>query len=154
MEVYNTLGPGFLEAVYQEALEIEFKARAIPFAREVPLKIAYKGQSLRKEYVADFICFDEIIVETKATAGLASEHAAQVLNYLKATGKRLGLLVNFGNGDELQWSRLLNPMAGDAATARRNAAKSETDSSNSEDSFNSRLEGCGDASPRTERFRS
>jgi GxxExxY protein len=109
LEVYNTLGSGFLEAIYQEALEIEFKARGIPYAREQTLCVNYKGHELDKKYVADFVCYDCIIVETKATSRLNSEHAAQTINYLKATGRKLGVLVNFGNADELEWKRLLNP---------------------------------------------
>ena len=96
MEVHRHLGCGFLEAVYQEALEIEFQNRAIPFCREKVLEIQYKGSPLQKKYVADFVCFDKIIIELKALSSFTSEHYAQVLNYLKATGYRLGLLINFG----------------------------------------------------------
>ena len=96
MEVHRTLGCGFLEAVYQEALSIEFEKRNIPFVREKMLKIIYKGIILEKEYVADFICYDKIIIETKAANQLQSEHIAQTLNYLKITEFKLGLLVNFG----------------------------------------------------------
>ena len=108
MEVYNTLGSGFLEAVYQEALEVEFKNVGIPYAREVPLTICYKGVTLKKSYFADFVCYGKIIIETKAIAAQSKEHAAQVVNYLKATGFQLGLLVNFGNGEGLQWNRFVN----------------------------------------------
>lgn len=106
-EVHKTLGNGFLEAVYQEALEIEFRERNIPYRREVNLSIEYKGKQLKKYYVADFICYDEIIVETKATSELKSIDESQVLNYLKATKLKLGLLVNFGT-KSLQKKRIIN----------------------------------------------
>lgn len=96
MAVHNELGNGFLEAVYQEALEIEFKLRKIPYEREVELEIFYKDQILEKKYQADFICFNEIIIELKALTALESSHKSQVINYLKATDMQLGLLVNFG----------------------------------------------------------
>lgn len=95
-EVYREMGCGFLEAVYQECLEEEFKLQNIPFVAQRDLLIEYKGKKLRQTYKPDFICFDQIIVEIKALSVLAGEHEAQVLNYLKATGYRLGLLVNFG----------------------------------------------------------
>lgn len=106
MEVHRELGCGFLEAVYQEALEIEFGKRNIPFEREVPLRIRYKEVVLKKEYIADFICYDNIIVELKALSELASVHESQVLNYLKATGLKLGILVNFGQ-ESLEYKRLI-----------------------------------------------
>ncbi len=96
MEVHRQLGCGFLEQVYQEALTLEFDDRAIPFEREKRLTIRYKGFLLQKEYVADFICFDKIILEIKALNRLKSEHTAQILNYLKATEYKLGILINFG----------------------------------------------------------
>jgi len=86
MEVHKILGCGFLEAVYQEALELEFQYRKIPYEREVQLDIYYKEQLLKKHYQADFICYDDIIVELKALSALTSEHESQLLNYLKATG--------------------------------------------------------------------
>ena len=97
MEVHKELGCGFLEAVYQEALEKEFLIRSIPYQKEVILEIFYKGQLLQKSYKADFICFSNIILELKALSELTNQHEAQLLNYLKATQKPLGLLVNFGN---------------------------------------------------------
>lgn len=97
MEVYNTLGPGFLESVYHEALGYELDRRQIPFQSEYPLKISYKDIVLEKRFYADFLCFDEIILEIKAIESLLPEHEAQVLNYLKASKKPLGLLVNFGS---------------------------------------------------------
>ena len=106
MEVHKTLGSGYLEAVYQEALAWELEAAGVLFEREKAIDISYKGKILQKKYFADFLCFDEVIVETKALSGLAPEHYAQVLNYLKATGKKVGLLVNFGSSS-LQWKRLV-----------------------------------------------
>jgi len=106
MEVHNSLGCGFLEAVYQEALEIEFSHRGIPFEREVRIRIDYKGHKLKKEYVADFICYGKIVVETKALTQIKSENLAQTLNYLKATDHKLGLLVNFGEAS-LKYRRVL-----------------------------------------------
>ena len=105
MEVYNQLGPGFLEAVYQEALEIELSERGIPFVSQKELRILYKGRHLKKTYAPDLICHDKIIVELKALDRLTSKDMAQVLNYLKATGFHLGLLVNFGNSEKLEWER-------------------------------------------------
>ncbi len=96
MEVHKTLGCGFLEPVYQEALSIEFKKQHIPFEKEKVLSIVYKDIELEKKYIADFICYDKIIVELKALSQLTSEHESQILNYLKATGYKLGILVNFG----------------------------------------------------------
>ena len=107
MEVHNTLGCGFLEAVYQEALAIEFEKRGIPYIREAELKIEYKGIILSKKYNADFICYDKIIVETKALSELASTHQSQVINYLNATKLKLGILVNFGE-ESLNYLRLAN----------------------------------------------
>jgi len=96
IEVSNTLGHGFLEAVYQECLGLEFAAREIPFRATPGLKLQYKGVSLRQTYAPDFICFESIIVELKAARELAPEHRAQLCNYLRTTGLRVGLLVNFG----------------------------------------------------------
>lgn len=106
MEVHSELGCGFLEAIYQEALELSFMDTEIPFEREVQLDVFYKGRELNKKYFADFICFDEIIVELKAVDKLSEVHYAQVLNYLKATGKRVGLLVNFG-AKSLEYKRVI-----------------------------------------------
>lgn len=90
------LGSGFLEKVYQEALELEFIEAGIPYQREAKLGISYKGKSLKQEYIADFVCYGKIIVELKAVSKLDETHEAQVFNYLKATGYDLALLVNFG----------------------------------------------------------
>ena len=108
MEVYNTLGAGFLEEVYQEALEREFVASGIPYEREVPLGVMYKGLLLKKRYFADFVCYGKIIVELKAVSALTDAHCAQVVNYLRATGYQLGLLMNFGNTERLQYVRRVN----------------------------------------------
>ena len=107
MYVYNNLGHGFLEAVYQEALEIEFKRRGIPYIREKELKIVYDGVELKQTYKADFVCYNEIIVELKAIQSLEDIHRAQVHNYLHATGFKLGLLINFGNPFELARERIV-----------------------------------------------
>jgi GxxExxY protein len=107
MEVHTELGSGFLEAVYQEALELELAARAIPFLPRAALTIYYKGQKLRKEYEADIICYDQIIVELKALTRLSGTEEAQILNYLKATGLRVGLLINFGSVGKLEWKRFI-----------------------------------------------
>jgi GxxExxY protein len=96
MEVYRQLGCGFLEAVYQEALELELAARGIPFRPQTELTVHYKGQRLQCTYCADFICFDTIVVEIKALAKLSGTEEAQIINYPKATGLEIGLLINFG----------------------------------------------------------
>ena len=105
--VYNKLGHGFLEAVYQEALELEFKKQGIPYEREKELKITYDGVELKATYKADFVCYGKIIVELKAVSYLEDSHRAQVYNYLHATGFKLGLLMNFGNSDELEKERIV-----------------------------------------------
>ena len=96
MKVHRELGCGFLEKVYQEALKREFIAEGIPFQKEANLKIYYKGVPLQQEYIADFVCYDKIIVELKAISKLSDVEKAQVINYLKATGYELGILANFG----------------------------------------------------------
>ena len=96
MKVHREMGCGFLEKVYQEALEREFIAEGIPFQREANLKIYYRGVPLQQEYIADFVCYDKIIVELKAISKLSDVDKAQVINYLKATGYELGILANFG----------------------------------------------------------
>lgn len=107
MHVYNTLGPGFLEAVYQEALAIEFKKRGIPYEKEKELKVFYDGQELKQTYRADFVCYGNIIVELKAVSELDNSHRSQVYNYLKATGYKLGIIFNFGSREELQYERVV-----------------------------------------------
>ena len=106
MSVHNELGCGFLEPVYQEALCIEFSEESIPFEKEKVLDIHFKGFLLSKKYVADFLCYNKVILELKATDSLHPEHTAQVINYLKATGLRIGLLVNFGT-TKLQYKRVI-----------------------------------------------
>jgi GxxExxY protein len=96
MEIHRQLGHGFLETVYQEAAVVEFPLKQIPFEREVALPIKYKDVLLPTYYRADFVCFSEIIVEFKALSRLSSVEESQLLNYLKATGLKRGLLINFG----------------------------------------------------------
>ncbi len=107
MDVHNELGCGFLESVYQEALAIEFARKNIPYEKEKILDVTYKGQLLGKKFIADFICYNELIVELNTVDNFSNEHIAQVLNYLKATGCRVGLIVNFGR-TKLQYKRLIN----------------------------------------------
>jgi GxxExxY protein len=106
LEVHKELGCGFLEGVYQEALEIEFQLREIPYEREKELPINYKGVKLKKKFYADFFCYDEIIVETKACSKLIEDHISQVLNYLNTNNYKLGLLFNFGERS-LKYKRVI-----------------------------------------------
>jgi GxxExxY protein len=105
-EVYKEKGCGFLEAVFQECLELELSDQAVPFASHQPLALSYKGRPLRQTYTPDFVCFGKIVVEIKAVSSLADEHRAQVHNYLRATGHRLGILVNFGHYPQVQYERI------------------------------------------------
>lgn len=105
-EVHNALGPGLLEKVYQEALEREFILQKIPFEREKSFQIAYKGDILEQKYIADFVCYDKIVLELKAVEDLLPIHKAQVINYLAITGYKLGLLVNF-NARQVQPERIV-----------------------------------------------
>jgi GxxExxY protein len=107
MEVANQLGSGFLEAVYQESMEIELRERSIPYTPQKRIDIYYKGNLLSKEYIADFLCYDCIIVEIKAIKRITEIEGAQILNYLKATNLPLGLLINFGT-PKMEWSRFAN----------------------------------------------
>ena len=117
-EVYNAMGHGFLEAVYQECLRKEFQIRNVPFIEKPRLEIFYKDYQLDQSYEPDFLCYNEIIIEIKAVKTLGDDHKAQVYNYFlpkadqplaeKATGKRLGLLVNFGHHPKIESQRLLN----------------------------------------------
>jgi GxxExxY protein len=106
IEVHKVLGPGFLEAVYQEAFSRELRERGIPFRPESEIPVLYKGERLAVTYRADFVCYDSMIVELKAVKQLTAVEEAQVLNYLKATGFRIGLLLNFGAAS-LQYRRLV-----------------------------------------------
>lgn len=107
LDVHQELGPGFLEQVYQEALEYEFNKAGIPYKREVHLRIKYKDTFLKKEYIADFICYDKIIVELKTVSDISEIHKCQVLNYLKATGFQLGIIGNFAK-KSLETARVVN----------------------------------------------
>ena len=106
MEVHKTLGHGFLEAVYQEALALEFTEKNLPFQKEKEIEIQYKGKTLNKKYCADFLCFDKIIVELKAISELTDNNYKQIFNYLKATGLKLGLILNFG-AESLEYKRII-----------------------------------------------
>ena len=107
-EVYKDKRNGFLEAVYQECLSLEFTEQGIPFVEKTRIRLDYKGRELRQTYEPDFLCFEKIIVEIKAVKRLADEHRAQVINYLKAAGKQLGLLVNFGHYPKIEHERFVN----------------------------------------------
>ncbi len=114
IEVHRELGHGFLEPVYQEALARELATRGIPFEKQKELRIAYKGELLDKTYQADFVCYGKIIVELKALSQLGGPEKAQVINYLKASGFELGLLLNFGAVGKLERERLVYQSAKDA----------------------------------------
>jgi len=107
-EVYNQMGRGFLEPVYQECLELELRLQEIPFESQVTLELEYKGHKLEKRYQPDLICFGIVVVEIKATSRLAMEHEAQLLNYMNAGGFEVGLLVNFGHYPKLEYTRLVD----------------------------------------------
>jgi GxxExxY protein len=106
MEVHKELGCGFLEAVYQEALSLELEEQKIPFEQEKEIEIYYKDLLLNKKYRADFVCYDKIIIEIKALSALTAEHESQLLNYLKASETKVGLLINFGT-KSLQYKRMV-----------------------------------------------
>ncbi len=106
-DVYNEMCHGFLEEVYHESLELELTQRGIAYASKSKLALFYKGQLLKKQYEADLIVIGEIVVELKAVKALLSEHEAQLINYLRATGKRVGYLVNFGSFPKLEWKRFV-----------------------------------------------
>lgn len=106
-EVYNRMGCGFLEDVYQECLAIEFEVQEIPFMEKPKQELAYRGRTLEQFYKPDFVCFGKIIVELKTASSFCSEDYAQVLNYLNATSFQLGLLVNFGHHPKLEYKRVI-----------------------------------------------
>lgn len=107
MEVYNELGNGFLEAVYQEAFEIELTERGIPFISQKLLPLYYKAQKLKKEYKADIVAYERIVVELKAQERLTKNDESQLLNYLNATKFQVGVLINFGAANNLEWKRMV-----------------------------------------------
>ncbi|MGD0536996.1 MAG: GxxExxY protein [Verrucomicrobiota bacterium] len=106
-EVYKEKGNGFVEPVYQECLEMEFGLQEIQCSAQATLRLSFKGREMKQRYIPDFMCYEKIIVELKAVTQLTDEHCAQVLNYLKATGYRLGLLVNFGHHPKLEYQRII-----------------------------------------------
>ncbi len=113
--VYKDKGCGFLEPVYQECMEIEFEYLKLPAVPKPSLDLYYRGHPLKQKYVPDFVCFGKIVLELKAVSQLVDEHRAQVLNYLNATGFKLGLLVNFGHYPKLEWERIVNTTKADVA---------------------------------------
>jgi GxxExxY protein len=132
MTVHSELGRGFLEAVYQEAMEMELKLRHLPYVREVSIPIRYRGTILRTTYRADFVVFDDIILELKALASISGGEEAQLIHYLKATGLRRGLLLNFG-ASSLQFRRVVRSrggrhpqLRGGTATGRHRAVRAAT----------------------------
>ena len=127
MDVYNDLGPGFLENVYQEAMEIEVVARKIPSRAFQEIHIKYKGRPLRKFYVADLIGYDKIIVEIKAMDKLTLREEGQLLNYLKATGMKVGVLINFGHFPTLEWKRLVFTMEPPSRSVTRTLGEDSPD---------------------------
>jgi GxxExxY protein len=106
-EVYKEKGCGFLEPIYQECLELEMRTQEIPFVPQRELNIFYKGVRLQQKYKPDLLCFETVIVELKAVRELAAEHRAQVINYLRATGLRVALLVNFCHYPKLEYERFI-----------------------------------------------
>lgn len=108
MRVHSEMGHGFLEAVYQECLEIELELSGIPFESQAPLKISYRSRELKQRYQPDFFVFGNIVVEIKAVDCLNSEFQSQVLNYLSAIGYPLGILINFSSRGRLEWQRIAN----------------------------------------------
>ncbi len=106
-DVYREMGCGFLESVYQECLEKELKHRNVPFKSQPELKLIYKGEELQQTYKPDFVCYEKIILELKSVKEIAPEHKSQVINYLKSTGMKLGLLINFGDYPKVSITRLV-----------------------------------------------
>jgi len=106
-QVYKNKGCAFTEPVYQECLEIEFEHRYIPFVAQAAIKLSYRDRELKQDFRADFVCYDKIIIELKAVSQLIGVHRAQLLNYLSATGMKLGILVNFGHYPKIEYERLI-----------------------------------------------
>ena len=107
-EVYNEKGNGFLEPVYQDCLSLELADQEILFEEKPRINLTYKGRPIAHYYEPDFLCYKKVIVEIKSVKQLADEHRAQIINYLKATGLKLGILVNFGSYPKLEYERFLN----------------------------------------------
>ncbi len=107
-EVYNEMGRGFLESVYQECLEVELTSYGIPFEAQQPIELVFKGQELKRTFAPDLLCFGKVIVELKAVRRLVAEHRAQLINYLKACRLEVGLIVNFGSYPQLEYERIVN----------------------------------------------
>ena len=104
-EVYNVQGYDMAEEIYQQSLEIELGLRNIPFVSKAPIDVFFKGQKLSTKYQPDLLDFGEVVVELKAVKALAAEHEAQLFNYMRISGKRVGYLINFGSANELEWKR-------------------------------------------------
>jgi GxxExxY protein len=126
MEVYNQLGPGFLEPVYQEAMEIEALERRIPTKPQHEIVVLYKGKRLKKFYIADLLCYEQVVVEIKTIDSLTTREEAQLINYLKATGLKVGLLINFGSHEKLEWRRLVFTKDGSSRRPPRYLREDET----------------------------
>ena len=107
-EVYKEKGCGFTEPIYQECLEMELAIQEIPYDAQRQIPLTYKGHKLRHTFVPDVICYDKIILELKAVSALTDEHRSQIINYLKATGMKLGLLINFGAKEGVVIERFAN----------------------------------------------
>ncbi|MCA9733312.1 MAG: GxxExxY protein [Deferribacteres bacterium] len=107
-EVYKEMGCGYTEPVYQECLELEFGMQGIPVSSQEQIGLTYKNHELKKKFIPDFICFEKIILEIKTVSAMQEKHESQVLNYLNATGYKLGLLVNFAHYPKVEYKRLVN----------------------------------------------
>ena len=105
-EVYKEMGCGFLESVYQECAELELAAQGVPFVAQVELDLKYKSNALKSKFIPDLICYEKIVLELKAVKQIADQHRAQVHNYLKASGLRLGIIVNFGHFPKVEYERI------------------------------------------------
>ena len=120
IEVHKELGCGFLEAVYQEALELELRRKNIPFISQPVVNLFYKDEQLQKKYLPDFICYDKIVVEIKALDILTGKEEAQIINALKASGMIVGVLINFGSYKKLEWQRFVYDSVRHVSTRERN----------------------------------